>query len=157
MKEATQKFLTKDINLRIYFDSADKLSFTLQFLFCYFMQKWYENNEDKYDFLNVSLLLFLKKIQFWHQCKDWNLGGYYYLIHKQNYTLTKPNDAIRKFYSHLSEFLTHKRRSRVSIPCICLECHPGLLLLLNICVLFSLKDVSFGLPKEKGVISYSIM
>lgn len=53
MKEATQKFLTKDINLRIYFDSADKLSFTLQFLFCYFMQKWYENNEDKYDFLNV--------------------------------------------------------------------------------------------------------
>lgn len=53
MKEATQKFLTKDINLRIYFDSADKLSFMLQFLFCYFMQKWYENNEDKYDFLNV--------------------------------------------------------------------------------------------------------
>lgn len=86
-------------------------------------------------------------------------------MHKQNYTLTKPHDAIRKFYSHLSEFLTHKRRSRVSTPCICLECHPGLLLMLNICVLFSLKDVSFGLPKdvsfglpeEKGVMRYSIM
>lgn len=87
MKEATQKFLTKDINLRIYFDSADKPSFTC-YSFLLFIQKWYENNEDKYDFLNVMYhyFYFLKK-QFWHQCKDWNLGGYYYLIHKQNYTL----------------------------------------------------------------------